>query len=140
MKLALQSLALMIAAVTIPSAIANFHIIQGIAPGGGAGLEACPSNYYNCKCMRDGDRAAQVLVNGGGVGSLPDDFFSVKAGLCGLGQLNFYKQSNGAWNFYVDGGDGSLQGTCYSNSGGSSCSGGFIFYDKLVCYSYICGS
>jgi hypothetical protein len=140
MKLALQSLALMVAAVTIPSVIADFHIIQGIAPGGGTGLEACPSNYDNCKCMKDGDRAAQVFVNGKGVANLPDDSFSLKAGFCGIGKLNFYKQSNGAWNFYVDGGDGSLQGTCYSSNAGNSCSGGFIFYDKLVCYSYICGS
>jgi hypothetical protein len=138
MKLA-QSLALIISAsFAIPLALADFHIVQGIAPGGGAGLEACPSDYYNCNCLKNGDRAAQVLVGGRGVGSLPDSFFSVKSGLCGLGQLNFYKQGDGSWKFYKDGGDGSLQGTCYKNTAGTSCSGGFIFYDQLVCYSYIC--
>jgi hypothetical protein len=134
-----QSLAIVTAALTIPSALADFHIVQGIAPGGGAGLEACPSNYYNCKCLKDGDRAAQVLVNNHGVGSLPNNFFSTKAGLCGAGQLNFYKQNDGHWDFYVNNGDGSLQGTCYSNSAGTTCSDGFYFYDQLICYSYICG-
>jgi hypothetical protein len=127
-----------VALTTIPSAFADFHIVQGIAPGGGAGLEACPSDYYNCKCLKDGDRAAQVIVNGAGVGSLPANFFSVKKGLCGLGQLNFYKSSDGkSWNFYQDKGDGTVQGTCYPNTAGTTCSG-FIFNDQLVCYSYIC--
>ena len=140
MKL-LHSLALLATAtLTIPFALADFHVTQGIAPGGGAGLEACPSNYYNCNCLKDGDRAAQVLVDGQGVGSLPDSFFSIKAGLCGLGQLNFYKQGDGHWDFYVNNGDGTLQGTCYPNSATSTCSGGFYFIDQLVCYSYICGS
>jgi hypothetical protein len=139
MKFAWQSFALLIgASFTIPSALANFHVIQGIAPGGGAGLEACPSNYYNCNCLKNGDRAAQVLVNGQGVGSLPNNFFSIKAGLCGLPQLNFYKNGNGAWDFYINNGDGSLQGTCYPNRATTTCSG-FYFSDQLVCYSYVCG-
>ena len=138
MKLA-QSLALIISAsFAIPSALADFHIIQGIAPGGGAGLEACPSNFDNCDCMENGDRAARVSVNGQGQGSLPDSFFSVDAGLCGLGQLNFYKGSNGVWDIYENDGNGSLQGTCNSNSASSTCSNGFLFFDQLVCYSYIC--
>jgi hypothetical protein len=140
MKLA-QSLALLTgASFTVLSALANFHIVQGIAPGGGAGLEACPSNYYNCDCLENGVRAARVVVNGNGVGSLPASFFSVDAGLCGLGQLNFYKQADGTWNIYVNEGDGTLQGTCNSNTAVNSCSDGFIFNDELVCYSYICGA
>ena len=140
MKLA-QSLALLTgASFTILFALADFRITQGIAPGGGAGLEACPSNYYNCKCLKDGDRAAQVVVNDHGVGSLPASMFSVKAGLCGLGQLNFQKRGDGSWNIYKNDGDGSVQGTCYPDTAGTSCSGGFFFYDQLVCYSYICGS
>ncbi|KAF8814055.1 hypothetical protein BYT27DRAFT_7180308 [Phlegmacium glaucopus] len=138
MKLASQSLKLLIiAAFTIPSALAEFHIIEGVAPGGGSGLEACPSNYYDCDCLKDGDRAARVLVNGEGVASLPDNFFSVDAGLCGLGQLDFFKQSDEVWNFYIHEGDGTLQGTCYPNNATNTCSG-FYFFDQLVCYSYIC--
>lgn len=139
MKLAQLLPLLVTAALSVPSALANFHVIQGIAPGGLAGLEACPSNYYNCKCMTGGDRAAQVLVDGHGVGDLPDDFFSIKSGLCGMGQLNFYKRSDGHWDFYVSNGDGKVQGACHSNTASSSCSGGFFFNDLLVCYSYICG-
>lgn len=33
----------------------DFHVLQGIAPGGGIGMEACPSNYYNCKCWKNGE-------------------------------------------------------------------------------------
>ena len=140
MKLA-QSLALLTgASFTILSARADFHIVQGIAPGGGAGLEACPSNYYNCDCLENGNRAAQVVVNGQGVGSLPDSFFSVKAGLCGMGQLNFYKQGDGTWDIYQNDGNGALQGTCNGNTATNDCQAGFIFNDQLVCYSYICGS
>ena len=89
--------------------------------------------------MENGDRRAQVLVNGQGVWTLPDSFFSVEAGLCGMGQLNFYKQGDGHWDFYVDQGDGSLQGRCYSNSAVTSCSGD-LYNDELVCFSYICGN
>src|ERR1700733_14773485 len=130
MKLAHSLALLAIAVLTIPSALAAFHVVQGIAPGGGAGLAACPSNYYNCKCLVNGDRAAQIVVNGQGVGSLSNNFFSIKGGLCGMGLFNFYKQGDGHWDFYVDNGDGSLQGTCYSNSATTSCSGGFYFNDQ----------
>ncbi|KAF8329643.1 hypothetical protein F5887DRAFT_115510 [Amanita rubescens] len=139
MKLA-QSLALLISAsFTIPSTLADFHVVQVVPNRSIASLQACPSNYYNCKCLLDGDRAAQVVVNFQGVGLLPDNFFSTIAGLCGMGQLNFYKQGDGHWDFYVDGGDGSLQGTCYPNSADSSCFGTAV-HDQLVCYSYICGN
>ena len=140
MKFIQSILLLVTAALTIPSTLADFHIVQGIAPGGGAGLEACPSNYYNCKCLKDGDRAAQVIVNDKGVGSLPDNFFSVKAGFCGMGKLDFWKRGDGHWDIYQSGGDGSAQGTCYGNTAGTNCSPGFFFNDQLVCYSYICGS
>ena len=142
MKLA-QSLALLTgASFTILPALANFHVIQGIAPGGGAGLEACPSDFYNCNCLENGERAEQVVVDGKGVGSLPEGFFSIKAGLCGMGQLNFYKQNSddGEWLFYVNNGNGTPQGACYPNTADTNCSGGFIFNDLLVCYSYVCGS
>ena len=86
----------------------------------------------------NGDRAAEVRVDGKGVGSLDGSFFSVESGLCGLGQLNFYKQSDGSWDFYQNNGDGSLQGTCYSNTAITSCLLAFNVYDQLVCYSYIC--
>ena len=143
MKLA-KSLTLIISpSILIPFALADFHIIQGIAPGGGSGVVACPSNYYklNCNCLENGDRAAQVSVGDSkGVGSLPETFFSVKSGLCGFGQLNFYKQRNGVWNIYENNGNGHLQGACYSNTAGTSCSSGYFkfFYDQLICYSYIC--
>jgi len=129
--------------------LADFHI--GQQDGVSASLDpkkpilttdypACPSNYYNCKCYGSihPDRGV-FTVHGQSPGSAT---FSLSAGLCGMGKLDFYyRQSKGGWDFYVSGGDGSLQGTCYSNSDTEDCySLGFsaTYHDSLVCYSYIC--
>ena len=139
MKLAQLLPILVTAALSVPSALADFHVIQGLTPSGSSSLEACPSNNYNCGCMKNGDRAAQVIdVNGQGVGGLPNNSFSVKSGLCGMDQLDFYKSSDGHWDFYISNGDGTLQGKCHPNTASSSCSGGYFFDDKLVCYTDIC--
>jgi hypothetical protein len=127
--------------------LADFHIGQqdGVSAGPKEPISttdylACPSNYYNCKCYGSihPDRGV-FTVRGQSPGSAT---FSLSAGLCGMGQLDFYyRQSKGGWDFYVSGGDGSLQGTCYSNSDTETCySLGFLatYYDSLVCYSYIC--
>jgi hypothetical protein len=56
--------------------------------------------------------------------------------------MDFYKRDGGPWDFYVSGGDGSLQGTCYKNDANwaSACGGAEVHVsDWLVCYSYICG-
>ena len=103
---------------------------------------ACPSNYYNCNCYGSVHPDRGVFIQGSqNPGSAT---FSLDSGLCGMGQLNFYyQQSKGGWDFYVNDGDGSLQGTCYSNSAKSqSCSSFPLFqyqyFDRLICYSYIC--
>ena len=67
-----------------------------------------------------------------------NSFFFVEAGLCGMGQLNFYKQDDGTWKFYVDNGDGTLQGTCFQNQGRTTCPAGKVYLEQLVCYSNIC--
>ena len=135
MKLA-QSLALIISAsFAIPFAFADFHIVERFLEYG-VHL-ACPSDYYNCRCFVDDDRSEYVTVGDGVVINLPDNFFSVQSGLCGLKQLDFYKQSDGSWDIYEENGDGSLQGTCNSNSGSNKC-GRYGIYEELVCYSYIC--
>lgn len=107
---------------------------------------ACPSNYLNCNCYggfaANADRGVQVSK-----GSTSGDF-SLNAGLCGMGQLDFYYRANlGHWEFYVDGGDGSIQGTCYKNDAKLAACGlspysilETNYDDQLVCYSYICGN
>ncbi|KAI8887653.1 hypothetical protein K501DRAFT_268744 [Backusella circina FSU 941] len=99
----------------------DFHVLQGIAPGGGTGMEACPSNYYNCKCWKNGDRAGRVAdINGRGIADIAGrDYFRIDKGLCGMGQLDFYKRPSGIWEFYVNKGNGELQGRCYENSADS---------------------
>ncbi|KAJ2982980.1 hypothetical protein NQ176_g1025 [Zarea fungicola] len=105
---------------------------------------ACPSNYMNCNCYgrfaANADRGVEVAH-----GSTSGDF-SLKAGLCGMGQLDFYKRSGGFWEFYVNNGNGDIQGTCYKNS--AELQGCGInplsvletnYDDQIVCYSYICG-
>jgi hypothetical protein len=132
-----HSLALLImAALTMPSALADFHILAGVQLDTSKNdVIACPSNYYNCKCFYGGQRRASIG------GALSNGHFSTVGNLCGVGQLDFYKRSDGHWEFYKHNGDGSLQGTCYSNTGGiEECNGppDAYFYEQLVCYSYIC--
>ncbi|KAJ8101690.1 hypothetical protein POJ06DRAFT_299667 [Lipomyces tetrasporus] len=100
---------------------------------------ACPSNYYGCDCFDGHNRGVEASgdiedING-------SSFFQIGSGLCGMGALNFYKQGDASWQFYVDGGDGSLQGTCYDNTASDYCwdaVGSASVSDRLVCYSYIC--
>lgn len=77
-------------------------------------------------------------------GNPSKSYFKLNKGLCGMGVLDFYKQSDGTtWKFYEAGGDGSVQGTCYKNTANWACSStgtGVLVSDWLVCYSYICGS
>ncbi|KAL7792469.1 hypothetical protein V8C37DRAFT_380416 [Trichoderma ceciliae] len=130
---------------------ADFHVLTGpcsIAPGFGGSLEsdvvACPSNYYNCKCMLDGDRAGYLSAGDtpvDGLSKTGSNFFQL-TGMCGVGNMNFYLQGDGSWLFYLDGGDGSVQGTCYDgNSSTKNCNGfsaACSWRNILVCYSYIC--
>jgi hypothetical protein len=139
--------AIIAALLLLSPTLADFHI--GQQDGDSAGPEgpifskkyvACPSDYYNCHCYGSVNPERGVFtLSGQNPGSAT---FSLKSGLCGMGQLNFYyQQSKGGWDFYVNGGDGSLQGTCYSNSDTKTCGKiGFLatYHDSLVCYSYIC--
>ncbi|PTB68469.1 hypothetical protein BBK36DRAFT_1138588 [Trichoderma citrinoviride] len=141
-----------LAALSLASVVAaDFHILTGpcsIAPGFGGSLEsyavACPSNYYNCDCMLNGDRTGHVIAGETpvyGLSSTGSNYFELD-GMCGTGNLNFYLQSDGTWLFYIAGGDGSVQGTCYNgdnsvtdcNEFSAACS----LSNILVCYSYIC--
>jgi hypothetical protein len=125
----------------VQQAKGDFHIFQGQQSGGGQGTGACPSNYYNCDCFAVGHRRAEVETHGTGtIDGLT--FFQMKPSLCGMGTMNFYQQDDGSWQFYIDGGDGTVQGTCYGNNAETTCTSeadNLIVTDKLVCYSYICG-
>lgn len=130
MKLTLASLATV--AMTVSQVAANFHVLSLNQNGKLIKQLACPSNYYNCDCFTKNDRAGQVSGNPQG------DFFSVKNGLCGMPELNFYKRGDGHWDMYAAGGDGAVLGTCYSNAAETFC-GSQVATDELVCYSYVCG-
>ena len=114
----------------IHSAKANFHV----SVIDGKNIRACASDTWDCGCYING-HGAGIIPGSGGIG----DFFYVEAGLCGLPQLNFYKQGDGSYDFYVNDGDGQLQGTCYSNTAELFC-GSQVVDDQLVCYSYICNN
>jgi hypothetical protein len=138
---------------TLSHVAADFHISAVVggsvgycSPDGGCidnynnRVVACPSNYWNCDCFSKGDRG--VLVDNGNIQDITGlNYFQTDPGLCGMGAMNFYKQGDGSWVFYVAGGDGSLQGKCYNNSGSDYCwyaLGSDSVRDRLVCYSYIC--
>lgn len=124
--------------IQISKVAADFHVGYWDGDGGDqVYTEACPSNYYNCDCFQNGDRA--------GYGPQKDavadgDNFNIDAGLCGLGELNFYNAGSGEYEFYIAGGDGSVQGTCYTNIATPVNCEYATYSDRLVCYSYVCGS
>ncbi|KAN0068725.1 hypothetical protein V8E54_013449 [Elaphomyces granulatus] len=134
--------AIFAALLLISPTLADFHIGLRSDVFGTPKLPqyiACPSDYYNCLCYGrpKSDRGVYIRYP-----QSPDNYsFSLEAGLCGMGsQLNFYYQDNkGGWDFYVNNGDGTRQGTCYSNEDEETCLPDFIHYtDELVCYSHIC--
>jgi len=128
--------------------LADFHIGEQVHNDRGitdtTDFVACPSNYYKCNCFGMPNPASDrgVYIKSGQ--SPASNSFSLDAGLCGMGQLNFYyRQDKGGWDFYVNGGDGSLQGTCYPNlhAKDEGCPiFQYTYKDLLVCYSYICKS
>ena len=146
MKLA-QSLALIItgsALFFIPLALADLHVGLVIPPLVYARFVAdCPSYSYNCDCFYRG-------INGsygppyrlGSRDGFPENFFSLKSGLCGFGGvLNFYLNSDGTWSIYEDKGNATSLGTCYPTTAKISCpkeDGHAEVDDSLVCYSNIC--
>ncbi|KAJ6440236.1 dyp-type peroxidase [Purpureocillium lavendulum] len=117
-------------------ALGNFHIGRIIDCGGKWDAIACPSNEYNCDCFANGKSAALTPGNPGS-----DSYFQVKAGLCGMGALSFYKDGNN-YKFYVANGNGNQIGTCYPNSaatvGCSTTFGAENYVDGYVCYSSVC--
>jgi len=117
MKLA-HSLALLVAtALTIPSALANFHVVQKVTGGGHTqAVIACPSNYLNCECFTKTDRGADI-----GLQNFPDDFFSTKQ-----------NQKDG---------DGKPLGKCWTPKDPPHWKCGSTgAVTKLICDSYICGT
>ncbi|KAF9502596.1 hypothetical protein BS47DRAFT_1356897 [Hydnum rufescens UP504] len=139
MKLAHSLALLVMAALTMPSALADFHILRGVQTNTGYSYDvACPSDYYYCDCFMHASRGAGITMVGGGLSY----GFSTQGNLCGMGQLDFRLQNDGHWEFYVHNGDGSLQGTCSSNIGSIlNCPHSpddYFFYEQLLCSSYIC--
>ncbi|TEB33105.1 hypothetical protein FA13DRAFT_1773345, partial [Coprinellus micaceus] len=102
------------------SASANFHVGKLSIPSGYTNHRACPSNQYNCNCFKGGAGGSNVV-------ELPYPqqefltYFQVQSGLCGMPLIDFYKRSDGSWEFYVNNGNGHVQGSCYSNSDRQSC-------------------
>ena len=147
MKLA-QSLGALIitgsASFVIPFALASFHVAtiridEGVGSDASRLLKtlACPAYLYHCLCF--------VKNNRDSVGVIPGPFdgqhnVSIVSGLCGMGKLNLFKNSDGSWYIYVDKGNGTIVGTCYPNTAYLTCNDGVdtTIVDNLVCYSNIC--
>ncbi|KAE8366915.1 hypothetical protein BDV27DRAFT_155544 [Aspergillus caelatus] len=127
----------------LPTTFADFHInnvYNSVVTSGSSqqhwtSYVACPSNYWNCKCMANNDRAGHLVD-----GDLGSSFFSIEAGFCGMEKMNFY-QDGGEYKIYIDGGDGSEVGTCYQNNESKECAifGGSAYTGGgMVCITYAC--
>lgn len=150
---------------------ADFHVlgqkgvIEDLSAGGGGVSEferliGCPSNIFNCDCFAD-LRGGTQSANGNDLGiSFPgqpfpaDNFFQLvppsdgDGNFCGEGALNFFlKQgvTDGSWEFFKDGGVGTVLGTCFPQSPDAelqTCIRGLgvtvTAFDFLVCFSFLC--
>ena len=133
----------------IAPAAASFHIIGRITrtfadPNNDIDdLIACAANYYNCKCIGDGDRGS--FVEDYDLSTLPDDgCFQLRSGLCGKGAMNFYSVGGDRWEFYDHNGNGQRLGECWENhdSAITSCTSvgqSSTAVSRLICYTDICG-
>ncbi|KAJ4863276.1 hypothetical protein T069G_04230 [Trichoderma breve] len=118
-------------------ASADFHIVE--MPGTTEKL-AVPSNKYNCGGIQ------YALDNNNKLkGAIGSSFMSMHgANLCGAKNLDFYKQSDGTYVFYIHNGDGSAQGQCFHNESSRGKIGacgrgrGDVYAEKFVCYTYFC--
>lgn len=116
---------------------ANFHISRVFSGTRTVKYLACPLNYWNCDCYISEDRA-------GHVSNQATDNFSID-GMCGVGQMNLYKDNNAdTLSMYHNGGDGQVIGRCYRNTAericrvGGSSPGLAVVNDEWVCYTYVC--
>ena len=105
---------LSLAALSLASLVnANFHIstvTNTFVTGGSSDdtqtlYKACPSNYWNCDCYTNNDRAGEVNTYGGDLGL---SFFSVSP-MCGVGQMNFYANNGDSMGILMRGMEASLQ-------------------------------
>ena len=121
---------------------ANFHAGKLSIPSGYTNHRACPSNQCNCGCFKGGAGGSNVV-------ELPypqqefQTYFQVQSGLCGMPLMDFYRRPDGSWEFYVNNGNGQVQGSCYSNSDrqrSAPFNATSSYEDRLVCYSSICGT
>ena len=148
MKLA-QSLALITgsASFVVPFALADIYVSGyvktnsiGFTHSSGS-LFAIPKDFDPCDCASKGDCAPKVLDGGGKeVKKLPNNFFSVDSGLCGLGKLNFYQEKDGSGKYYLDGGNGTLLGNCNSTMDNRGCTYSGVFSKTFVQHQLSCTS
>jgi hypothetical protein len=127
---------------------ALFHIYARTQrwTGGEGALEddvtACPSWNSDCDCWGKGQDGARIPD--WDEMYLPDNYFTLSP-ICGKPAMDFYKRSNGNWEFYIKNGNGKLEGTCYPeiNPPVDSCITGFetsATVKKLLwCDTPICG-
>jgi len=125
------------------SVAADFHIFNclhsyglGSQNGQDAVAVGVPSNQYNCNGIRNNPlvQDTPTTVKWG------TPYFTIP-NLCGTRQLDFYWYGTG-FNFYNNGGDGSLVGTCYQGNGKKTCYDqpfdSLLCTDAWVCISYVC--
>ncbi|KAL6838066.1 hypothetical protein V8C40DRAFT_261010 [Trichoderma camerunense] len=116
-------------------AFADFHIIE---LKGTTDKLAIPSNKYNCGGVNYSNHNDNDIK-----GAIGSSFMSMRGGnLCGAKDLDFYKQSDGTYVFYIHNGDGTAQGQCFHNEASQgkikNCDKGGSYVEKFVCYTYFC--
>ncbi|KAF9508746.1 hypothetical protein BS47DRAFT_208088 [Hydnum rufescens UP504] len=86
MKLAHSLAFLVTAALTVPFALADFHVILEKPDwflNTNNLLIGCPSNHFDCHCLQKGDRRVTMVGVPESTDKRPDQFFYTKGKLCG---------------------------------------------------------
>ncbi len=129
---------LFIIITTLSSVVqADFHLGWWVNSGGAAGNYICPSNYFNCQCIQNGDRRATITPSWGNLWD--ESYFSAK-NACEVSKLDFWKRDDGHLDMYISNGDGKVVGQCWRGDAEKECLAGNVFWHSWYwCYSYIGG-
>jgi hypothetical protein len=137
-----RGLSLLLAVLVLVSPIslahANFHVMNLHKYSGGQAIYLVPSNNYGCGGLDEN----KVIANT----QYPDcsaGYLHIPDGQCGWSGVTIKPACSGSYFGKLYGNSGEPEGDCYWNDAGTSfsftCKDGQVF-DRLVCYTSMCGN
>lgn len=130
-------LAMLLATAILPTD-ANFHVMNLHKYSGGQGIHLVPSNNFGCKGLD-----SSKVIAGTQYPDCSAGYLHVPDGQCGWSGVTIKPACSGNYFGKLYGNSGEVEGDCYWNDSHDTfsftCSEGQV-YDRLVCYTNMCGS